>query len=157
VRDASLAAISRTGELAVLLHPSFSFFLARRGTLARVPEAGSAPRALAEDVEFADWSPNGELAFTRVVGRTRVLEFPAGRVLYRTEGWISHLRFSHAGDRIAFLHHPVFADDAGEVVVLDTSGQARTLGRRWPRTYGLAWSPEIRDPTTRRCARRSPI
>jgi hypothetical protein len=145
VRDASLAAISRTGELAVLLHPSFSFFLARRGTLARVPEAGSAPRALAEDVEFADWSPNGELAFTRVVGRTRVLEFPAGRVLYRTEGWISHLRFSHAGDRIAFLHHPVFADDAGEVVVLDTSGQARTLGRRWPRTYGLAWSPDDRE------------
>ena len=145
VRDASLAAVSRTGELAVLLHPTFSFFLARRGTLARVPEAGSAPRALAEDVEFADWSPGGELAFTRVVGRNRVLEFPAGHVLFRTEGWISHVRFSHQGERIAFLHHPVYADDAGEVVVVDRSGQARTLGRQWPRTYGLAWSPDDRE------------
>ena len=145
LRDASLAAVSRTGELAVLLHPTFSFFLARRGTLARVPEAGRAPRALVEDVEFADWSPAGDLAFTRVVGRSRVLEFPAGHVLFRTDGWISHVRFSHRGDQIAFLHHPVFADDAGEVVLVDGSGKTRTLGKQWPRTYGLAWSPDDRE------------
>jgi serine/threonine protein kinase/Tol biopolymer transport system component len=145
VRDASLAAVSRSGELAVLVHPSFSFFLARRGTLARLPEAGSAPRAVAEDVEFADWSPEGELAFVRVVGRTRVLEFPAGRALFRTNGWISHLRFSHQGARIAFLHHPVYADDAGIVMVVDRSGEAHTLGHEWPRTYGLAWSPDDRE------------
>jgi WD40 repeat protein len=63
-------------------------------------------------------------------------------VLFSTHGWISHPRFSRRGDRIAFLHHPLFGDDAGQVVLLDRTGKAQTLGKTWPRTYGLAWSPD---------------
>jgi hypothetical protein len=113
-----------------------------RGTLARVPSVGGVPRELLENTEYADWSPAGELAAVRVSGVTRTLESPPGKVLFRTNGWISHPRFSFRGERIAFLHHPFFGDDMGEVVVADLNGQTRTLSRRWPTTFGLAWSPD---------------
>jgi hypothetical protein len=33
----------------------------------------------------------------------------------------------------------------GEVVVADLKGQTQTLSRRWPTTFGLAWSPDDRE------------
>ncbi len=140
--DVSLLGASRTGELAVLLHRRRSMLYSYRGTLARVPSVGGVPRELLEDTEYADWSPAGELAAVRVSGVIRTLESPPGKVLFRTNGWISHPRFSFRGERIAFLHHPVFGDDMGEVVVADLKGQTRTLSRLWPTTFGLAWSPD---------------
>jgi len=140
--DVSLLGASRTGELAILLHPGSSVHYSRRGTLARVPSVGGVPRELLENTEYADWSPAGELAAVRVSGARRTLESPPGKVLFRTTGWISHPRFSFRGDRIAFLNHPVFGDDIGEVVVADLQGQTRTLSRRWPTTSGVAWSPD---------------
>jgi hypothetical protein len=41
-----------------------------------------------------------------VAGRNR-LEYPIGKVLNETGGWISHPRVSRRGDMIAFLDHPV--------------------------------------------------
>ena len=140
--DVSLLGASRTGELGVLLHPRPSVHWSRQGTLARVPSVGGVPRELLEDVEYADWSPVGELAVVRVSGASRTLESPPGKVLFRTTAWISNPRFSHRGDRIAFLHHPVFPDDMGEVVVTDLKGETRTLSRRWATTCGVAWSPD---------------
>src|SRR5262249_1545457 len=55
---------------------------------------------------------------------------------------ISNPRFSPRGDLIAFLHHPVFSDDMGEVMVVDLQGRTRTLSQRWARAFGLAWSPD---------------
>jgi eukaryotic-like serine/threonine-protein kinase len=140
--DVALLGASRTGELAVLLHPRRSMLYTHRGTLARVPSVGGVPREVLENTEYADWSPAGELAAVRVSGVTRTLESPPGKVLFRTNGWISHPRFSSRGDRIAFLHHPLFGDDMGEVMVADLNGQTRTLSRRFPTTIGLAWSPD---------------
>jgi hypothetical protein len=140
--DVSLLGASRTGELGVLLHPRPTINYSRRGTLAHVSSVGGVPRELLENTEYADWSPAGELAAVRVSGASRTLESPPGKVLFRTNGWISHPRFSFRGERIAFLHHPVFGDDMGEVVVADLQGQTRTLSRRWPTTSGLAWSPD---------------
>jgi eukaryotic-like serine/threonine-protein kinase len=140
--DVALLGASRTGELAVLLHPRRSMLYSYRGTLARVPSVGGVPRELLENTEYADWSPAGELAAVRVSGVSRTLESPPGKVLFRTNGWISHPRFSFRGERIAFLHHPLFGDDMGEVMVADLKGQTRTLSRRWPTTFGLAWSPD---------------
>jgi eukaryotic-like serine/threonine-protein kinase len=139
LQDVRLAAVSRTGELAVLLRPRASTIFTRRGTLAKVPSVGGAPREIAEHVERADWSPTGELAAVVASGGDRILEYPPGKELFRTPGWISDPRFSFKGDRIAFLHHPVFGDDMGEVVVVDLLGSSKTLSRRWPRTLGLAW------------------
>ena len=55
--SARLLAVSGTGELAVLLAPRFSVLYTAQGTLARVPGVGGTPREVAEDVEYADWSP----------------------------------------------------------------------------------------------------
>lgn len=142
LKNVRLAAISRSGDLALLLDPRFLRPYSMRGTLARVGSVGGTPRELAENVEFADWSPTGELAFVHIVGGAHVLEYPAGHILFQTNGWISDPRFSSRGDRIAFLHHPLFLDDMGEVVVVDLKGAARTVTRRWPRTLGLAWFPD---------------
>ncbi len=145
VEDAHLLAASRTGQLAIKLHPG-----ARKGdwsspgTLAEVPSSGGHPRELEESVEAADWSPAGELAMIHKRGGTWVLEFPRGTILFRTKGWLSDPRFSPTGDRIAFLHHPVVTDSMGEVVVTDLEGRNATVSDRWPTTAGLAWSPDGR-------------
>jgi eukaryotic-like serine/threonine-protein kinase len=147
VQDAHLLAASRTGQLAIKLHPG-----AKRpgdwsspGTLAEVPSIGGPPRELEESVESADWSPAGELAMVHKRGGSWVLEFPRGTILFRTKGWISDPRFSPKGDRIAFLHHPEVTDDMGEVVVTDLAGRSATLSDRWPAAAGLAWSPDGRQ------------
>jgi hypothetical protein len=146
LQDVGLLAASRMGDLAVLVHPRVSVHWAtRQGTLARVPSVGGIPRELAENAEDADWSPGGDLAVVRQSGAGRILEVPPGHALFRTNGWISNPRFSPKGDWIAFLHHPVYGDDMGEVVVTDLQGQSRTLSQRWPISRGLAWSADGRE------------
>jgi hypothetical protein len=140
--DARLMAGLATTELAVILHPQFTVIRTARGTLARIPSVGGTPRTVAEGVEYADWSPKGEFLVVRVEGERRILESPPGRVLFSTKGWISNPRFSHSGQRIAFLHHPVPADDFGEATVLDGAGKVTTTGRQWFTMIGLAWAPD---------------
>jgi Tol biopolymer transport system component len=69
------------------------------------------------------------------------VEYPVGKVLYETAGWISNLRFSPKGDRLAFLDHPLLGDDGGTVSVVDLQGKKSNLTERWASTIGLAWSP----------------
>jgi Tol biopolymer transport system component len=140
--DALLLGVSRSGDLALLLEPRYSRAFSMHGTLARVGGVGGTPRELVEQVEFADWSPGGELAVVRDSDSAGTVEFPAGKVLFRTPGWISNARFSPTGDRIAFLHHPLRNDDMGEPMVVDLHGQSKVLAPRWPRVLGLAWSPD---------------
>jgi Tol biopolymer transport system component len=111
------------------------------GTLAQVPLSGGAPRELLEDVHWADWGPDGTgLAVVRnVAGKTR-LEYPIGKVLHETAGWISHPRVSPKGDLVAFLDHPALGDDEGSVMVVDRAGKSTELSRGWITAYGLAWS-----------------
>jgi hypothetical protein len=142
LEDARLVGTIGGAELGVLLRPRFSQVRTSRGTLARVPSVGGTPRELVENVEYADWSARGELALVRLASGGRVLEWPAGHELFRTVGWISHPRFSSKADQIAFLHHPVYGDDMGEVMVVDRSGKARTLSTQWPTSNGLAWTPD---------------
>ncbi|HZW90375.1 MAG TPA: hypothetical protein VFF12_14930, partial [Myxococcaceae bacterium] len=138
--DTSLLGASSSGELAVLIHRHIA--LGILGTVARVPSVGGIPREVAENAELADWSPRGDLAIVHPSGQGHVLEFPPGHVLFRTAGWISRVRFSPAGERMALLHHPVPYDDMGEVVIVDFDGRFRTLTKRWPTSMGLAWSPD---------------
>ena len=114
-----------------------------RGTLGRVSLSGGAPREVLEGVEYADWSPAGnEFLVIRTQGGRRRLEYPIGKVLYETSGWISHPRVSRKGDRIAFLDHPLPGDDQGAVVVIDLAGSKKTLSTGWVSEEGLAWSPQ---------------
>jgi eukaryotic-like serine/threonine-protein kinase len=143
LENAALLAISSSGEMAVSINSGPSGPYNQVGTLARVPLNGGAPRPVLENVEWADWSPDGNnLAIVRDVGGRNQLEFPIGKVLYRTSGWISHPRISHKGDRVAFLDHLLPGDDEGSVKVVDLNGNVKTLASDFQTAQGLAWSPD---------------
>jgi Tol biopolymer transport system component len=138
---ANVLAISPSGEMAVALDFHFVGGWRFAGTLARVALAGGSPRPLQEDVEFADFGPDGtSLAIVRKAqGRTR-LEYPIGTVLYETAGWISEPRVSPDGNQVAFLDHPFQNDNMGLAAVVDRTGSKRTLGRLWASSQGLFWA-----------------
>jgi len=71
------------------------------------------------------------------------VEFPIGKVLYDARGHVSHLRISPRGDRVAFIDHP--RGDSGTVVVVDRSGNKRTLSKWWDDLVGLAWDADGRE------------
>jgi len=137
---AGVLGVSPAGDLAIALGCELNWGECR-GTLARVPQGGGAPRELLEDVEFADWSPDGKnLVVVRPVeGRYR-LESPIGKVLYETAGWLKFPRFSPQGDRIAFIDHPVIGETSGGVATVDLGGKRATLTSGWKNLHGLAWS-----------------
>ncbi|MBK9964361.1 MAG: protein kinase [Holophagales bacterium] len=139
-------AVSSTGELAISLDRKFVYGFQARGTLARVPLLGGAPRKILTDVEDADFSPDGrELAVSRSVeGRYR-LEYPIEKVLHQAEGWISNVRISPDGERVAFVDHPVAGDDRGSICVVDRKGVKRFLSEGWASALGLDWSPDGRE------------
>ena len=143
---ADLLAISPSDELAVSLDRHFVFGWVNAGTLARVPLAGGTPREVVEGAQEADWTPDGAslVAVARKQGRHR-LEFPVGKSIVETAGWMSHARVSPDGSRVAFLDHPIYADDRGAVVVADRQGVKRTLTSEWASAQGLAWSPDGRE------------
>ena len=146
VSDAQLLSVSRSGEIAVAAHPSFAWFDAGRGTLARVPAIGGTPREIALDVEYADWLPDGEHLAVAVYRNERSrLEFPVGTVVFESSGFISHPRVSPSGDRVAFIDHPLSLDSAGEVLVIDRKGRVERWGHHFSDALGLAWWPDGRE------------
>lgn len=144
--NASLLAISRSGELALVLRGEHGAHLETTGgILARAPLAGGSPREILEDVAWADWDAKGELAVVhRAEGRDRI-EYPIGHVLYETSGWISHIRLSPSGDRIAFLDHPGLWDDRGSVTVVNPGGHLSVLSSGWDSAAGLAWGRDGKE------------
>lgn len=139
---AHFVAVSRHGELAVLTKPTMTF-LYPRGMLARVPLTGGAPREIADDVEDADWLPDGQsLAILRWVGSVERVEWPMNRIVYKAgpPAWVSHLRVSPDGDRLAILlHESERFDDRGRVVILDRNGRIVASSRVFPSASGIAW------------------
>jgi hypothetical protein len=90
---ADLLAVSRTADLAVLLNTHRQGWFMSEGTLARM-KAGETPRPLLEHVLDADWYPDGQslLVVRRSGGFCRLEEYPAGKVLYQTAGYVSYPR-----------------------------------------------------------------
>jgi hypothetical protein len=138
-----LLAVAPSGELAVALRPRFLYlFDAGRGTLARVPPLGGTPREVATDVEYADWAPDSKrLAAVRVDGTGSRLEFPLGRVVFKTTGWVSHPRVAPSGDQVAFINHPFPGDTGGMVMLLRAEEKVEQLTTRYDDVLGLAWTP----------------
>ena len=140
----SLASVSSRGELALLT--SGGTMNIAGGKLSRVPMNGGSPVDVARNIMSADWSPDGTaLLVVRAVQGQNWLEFPVGKVLYRTSGWLSSGRLSSDGRSIAFIDHPVRHDDAGSIVVIDTSGTVRARSRDWDSASGLAWHPRTHE------------
>ena len=141
--NAHLLSISSKGELAVIVAPRFLDQRLYGGTLARMT-IGSSPRAVAEDVREADWSPDGSaMAIVHDLGNLRDrLEFPVGTVLHEASGYLSNPRVSPDGSRVAFVEHHVRFDDRGWVKVVDRAGKVTTLTGELFAVQGLAWTPD---------------
>jgi serine/threonine protein kinase len=138
-----LMSVSSLAELAVLLDSKAIGTWVNMGTLARAPLAGGAPRDVLEQVQWADWGPDGSsLAVVRDFGGKNQLEYPIGKPLYETGGWVGHPRVSPKGDLIAFLDHPTQGDDAGSVAIVDLKRNKKVLTGEWFTVQGLAWSPD---------------
>jgi hypothetical protein len=142
-RGARLRAVSPSGELAmsqgshILLNP-----FALSGVLALAPISGGSPRGLEEKIDYADWSPDGkQMAVVRETDADTQLEYPRGKVLYHTAGYIGDMRVSPSGDQVAFLDHASPFDSAGDVAVIGRDGRKVTLARGYTAAEGLAWSP----------------
>ena len=141
-----LVSVSSASEMAVLLNSKAIGTWVNMGTLARAPLVGGAPREVLEQAQWADWSADGSgLAVVRDFGGRNRLEYPIGKPLYQTGGWIGHPRVSPKGDRIAFIDHPIQGDDSGSLSVIDLAGNKKTLSGEWYTIQGLAWSPDSKE------------
>jgi serine/threonine protein kinase/Tol biopolymer transport system component len=141
-----LMSISPSSEMAVLLNSKAIGAWVSMGTLARAPLSGGAPREMLEQVQWADWSPDGSnLAVVRDMGGRNRLELPIGKPLYQTGGWIGHPRVSPKGDLIAFADHPQQGDDSGSLAIVDLAGNKKLLSSQWFTIQGLAWAPNGKE------------
>jgi eukaryotic-like serine/threonine-protein kinase len=141
-----LMSISANAEMAVLLDSKAIGAWVSMGTLARAPLSGGAPREVLEQVQWADWSPDGSsLCVVRDLGGMNRLEYPIGRSLYETGGWIGHPRVSPKGDLVAFADHPIQGDDSGFLSVVDRAGNKKLLTDQWFTIQGVAWSPDGKE------------
>lgn len=143
---ANVLAVSRTGDLAMALGANVDGVFTY-GTLARVPLAGGAPRELAENVKFADWSPDGsQLAVVRLVDGIDRLEYPLGKVVFQpAEGQgtgLGFIRVSPDGRQVAFLHYRHWQSLIGTLCLLDADGKVTVLTEEYVNVHGLAWRGE---------------
>ncbi len=140
-KNARLASVSSSAELALIT--TYHSSQQKEAMLSRVPLNGGAPLAIASDIAGADWSIDGKsLAIFRIGRRESVIEYPIGKVLYRTAGGISDLRMSPKGDELAFLEHPLRGDDGRLVRRL---GQRGRLGMAALRPRNLVYRRSERD------------
>ena len=130
IENASVAAVSATGEVAFL----------RDGVLARAPLSGGPPKEVLKGVLAADWVPGGgEFAVVRSSAKSWVVEWPAGHEVARIAR-ASRIRVSPDGRHVALAEHPFPDDDRGRVVVLDRSGRRLAASPEWASLEGIAWA-----------------
>jgi eukaryotic-like serine/threonine-protein kinase len=143
LHGAMVLAISKQEQLAVLVRPRFWGQYVWRGTLAQVPMGGTEPRELLDNVYDADWSPDGNaLAVIDRKDEKWQVEYPIGKVLLATDNWISDIRVSPDGKRVAVFRHPAASqDDRGNVLLLDRDGKQKVISAEWEALEGMAWTP----------------
>jgi len=69
------------------------------------------------------------------------VEFPIGKVVYETTGWVSHVSVSPDGTRVAILDQPFVGDDRGGVSIIDGSGARKQIPVECESAQGIAWTP----------------
>ena len=132
---ATLLAISKQSELAVQLSPArWNSFMV--GMLARVSGGGTAPRDVMENVQEADWGPDGkDLAVLRQTPASHwVVEFPLGKTLLDTVRPMTGLRVSPDGKWLALM-------EGENLILLDRSGTKKSIAEI-KAFHGLAWSAD---------------
>jgi serine/threonine protein kinase/Tol biopolymer transport system component len=144
-----IESVSPSGEVLILQNVrSVGGGYVAAGTLSRMSVDGGAPRPVLDNIQYAAWDAGGkDFAVVRYVAERHgyLLEYPPGHALYQTQGWLSNPHFSRDGKLIAFLDHPVFGDDLGNVAVIDMQGNKKILTPRYGETQHLAWSPDGKE------------
>jgi len=148
LKSAIVVGVSAAGDIALLTNvrrnPESNWMQA--GTLARVSGSGGTPREILEDVWDADVSRDGkQFAVVRSPRGPQQLEYPIGKILFKTNGYISHPRISPDGKLVAFLEHPVYGDDRGYVDIVDAGGNVKRLTDESSGEEGVAWSQDGRE------------
>jgi Tol biopolymer transport system component len=147
LKGCMVVGVSAAGEIAVLTNVRGfrESNWVQFGTLARAPAGGGAAREILEDVYDADITRDGK-QFAVVHNRgPQQLEYPIGKILFQTNGYISHPRISPDGRLVAFLDHPIFGDDRGYVALVDADGKVKRLSEEFPAAEGLTWSIDGRE------------
>jgi eukaryotic-like serine/threonine-protein kinase len=146
LNGALLEAVSRQGQLAVLVRPQYFAHKTFLGTLATTPMGGNAPREIMDNVSEADWSPDGQqLAIIDRPGAEWRLQYPIGKILWSGSNWISDVRVSADGKRVTYFRHPPNIDDRGDVMVVEEDGKPRVLVGAFESLAGLAWDPSGKE------------
>jgi len=147
LHGAMLLDLSKQEDMAVLVRPHFYGQYQWGGTLARVPIGGTTPRELLDNVYDASWAPNGnDLAVIVSNGDRWQVQYPLGKVLLETDNWLSDIRVSPDGKRVAlFQHPPASRDDRGVVLLLDQNGKGKVVSSEWEAMEGMAWRPDGRE------------
>jgi serine/threonine protein kinase len=144
--DADVLGIADNGDMAVILQRRFLATWLQRGTLARMPLDGGAPRPILKDVYEADITRDGkDFAVVRREGGKEQLEYPIGKVLFETPGWINDVRISPDGNEVAFIDHPLAPDDRGGVALVDRQGRVRRLTPVYSTGRSLCWTPDGKE------------
>jgi hypothetical protein len=145
LKNAMMVGVSESGDLALLtdvrrLHVTSWMQL---GTLSRAPASGGVAREILNDVWDADISRDGtQFAVVRSPDGPQQLEYPIGKVLYRTNGWIGQPRISPDGKSVAFIDHPIFGDERGVTAIAFSDGNVQRLTPDAASEEGLAWKPD---------------
>jgi hypothetical protein len=143
IPNAQLAAVSRTGEMAVLLNARF-YDWSGGGTLAAVPVLGGTPRAIMNGVMQADWLPDGRMAVWRVNEKgEQQLEFPVGHVVYTNSNTVFALRVSPKGDQVAL--NILTEGQKSDIIVIGMDGSKRTIATAAVFARGMAWTPDSKE------------
>jgi eukaryotic-like serine/threonine-protein kinase len=142
IKNARLLAVSTRGELAVGLGVQRVATILSPGTLARTFAENGAPKPEIENVQAADFTPDGSaLAIVRWVPADRMcqVEYPIGKILYR-EHAIDDVRFSPNGKYLSFIAHDNIFDDRGTVVILRSTGEKVINSPIFESAQGLVWT-----------------
>ena len=143
IRNARLLAVSTRGELAVALAPQRITNNLSPGNLARTMGDNGAPKPEIENVQAADFNPDGSaLAIVRWIPAERMcqLEYPIGKPLHRNLA-LNDVRFSPNGKYLAFINHDDSTDDRGTVVILRSTGEKVIESPLFESVQGLSWGP----------------
>jgi len=144
--NSRLLSVSMAGELALLVGP---FDPDGSGTLARNSITGGQTRELLEHVIAADWTEDGStLAVARRLSGQWNLEFPLGKVIWKSEFPPYGLRLSPGGERVAFCVY-----DQGSrigLMTINRAGERKYLGLVSGQNSTildahLFWTPDARE------------
>lgn len=141
--SADVSSVLGSNDVVLIQRPTPGFYA---GTMTVAPLSGGPPREIATGIAWSDWLRDGSgYTVSRRVGDAFQLEYPSGTVLYRPRGYVSYPRVSPDGSRVAFLDHPDAGSDAGDLALVDRTGQVRKLSCGWRSIEGLAWAPGGRE------------